>query len=201
MASSSPPRHRRPRSALAALAAGGLPALLVALLGPLLAACSGAAAQVQLPAKTAVTKSAALPAARPLSARQQVVAAISGYSAAMTTAFDSRSPAQVRQLLRPYLDRATISNALRAFGQAWGQHEVSYGRAIRHIIGVRISGTAAWVHDCDDTSNSGLAYGGTGQVVPGTLGSAHENLVTRLNLVNGHWLIGIQTIEDVPCHA
>jgi hypothetical protein len=35
--------------------------------------------------------------------------------------------------------------------------------------------------------------------VPGTLGTAEDNLVTRLDLVRGHWVIGIQTIEDVPC--
>lgn len=192
MTSSTPPRPGRLPSARAAL--------LAAFLTPLLAACGGAAAQVQLPAKVAATTSAP-PAVRPLTPRQQVAVAFSGYTAAMTAAFDSRSPAQVRQLLTPYLDKATISNAIRAFSQAWGRSEVSYGHAEHHILGVRIRGTAAWVHDCDDTSGSGLAYSGTGQVVPGTLGTPDENLVTRLNLVNGHWLIGVQTVEDVPCRA
>jgi hypothetical protein len=192
MTLSTPPRLGRLPSARAAL--------LAACLAPLLAACGGAAAQVQLPARVAATRSAP-PAVTPLTPRQQVVVAFSGYTSAMTAAFDSRSPAQVRQLLTPYLDPATISNAIRAFSQAWGQHEVSYGHAQHHILGVRIHGTAAWVHDCDDTSASGLAYSGTGQVVPGTLGSPDENLVTRLNLVSGHWLIGIQTVEEVPCQA
>ena len=191
MTSSSPPR--RGRLPL------GRAALLVACLAPVLAACGGAAAQVQLPAKAVATRSAA-PPAPPLTARQQVVVAFTGYTAAMAAAFDSRSAAQVRQLLRPYLDQATIANAIRSFSQAWGQHEVSYGHPEQHIIGVRIRGAAAWVHDCDDTSGSGLAYT-SGQVVPGTLGSPHENLVTRLNRVDGHWLFGIQTIEDVPCQA
>ena len=48
---------------------------------------------------------------------------------------------------------------------------------------------------------AGVLTVGTGQVVPGTLGSPDENLVTRLNLVSGHWLIGIQTVEEVPCQA
>jgi hypothetical protein len=103
------------------------------------------------------------------------------------------------RLLAPYLDAATVVNATRAFRQAWAKDEVSYGQVVRHIIGVRIQGTAAWVHDCDNTSDAGLAYAGTGQIVPGTLGTAEDNLVTRLDLVRGHWVIGIQTIEDVPC--
>jgi hypothetical protein len=173
--------------------------LLAACLAPVLAACAGAAAQVHLPAKVTAHQKPA-PAARPrLTSRQQVVVAFTGYTAAMATAFDSRSPAQVRQLLAPYLDTATIGNAVRAFSQAWAQNEVSYGHAEQHIIGIKIRGSAAWVHDCDNTSNSGLAYASTGQVVPGTLGSVGDNLVTRLNLVNGRWIVGMQTIEDVPC--
>jgi len=190
MTSSTPTRHGRLPSGKAALLAGCLV--------PLLAACAGAAAQVQLPAKVTATRSAAV-AQRPLTTRQQVIAAFTGYTSAMAAAFDSRNPAQVRQLLGPYLDTATISNAIQAFSHAWDQNEISYGSPQQHIIGVRITGSAAWVHDCADTSNSGLANARTGQVVPGTLGSPHDNLVTRLNQVGGHWFIGVQTIEDVPC--
>jgi hypothetical protein len=192
MTSSTPPPLGRPPLAVAAL--------LVGCLALLLTACGGAAAQVQLPAKVAATTSAHPATQAPaLSPRQQVVFTFSRYTSAMAAAFESRSAAQVRLLLSPYLDKATISNAVRAFSQAWGRSEVSYGHAEHHIIGVRVQGSAAWVHDCDDTSGSGLAYSGTGQVVPGTLGSPDENLVTRLNLVNGHWHIAVQTVEDVPC--
>ena len=76
---------------------------------------------------------------------------------------------------------------------------MSYGSVVQHIIGVRVQGTKAWVHDCDNTSDSGLANGRTGQVVPGSLGTADDNLVTRLNLVDGHWMVWVQTIEDLPC--
>jgi hypothetical protein len=164
----------------------------------LLAGCTGAAAQVRLPAKVAATSSTTT-SQRPLTPRQQVASAYAGYTAAMAAAFNSRSPAQVRQLLRPYLATATISNAIQAFSQAWSHNEISYGHVVQHVIGIRIAGNAAWVHDCDNTSDAGLAYGSTGQIVPGTLGSAEDNLMTRLDLVGGHWVIGIQTIEDVPC--
>lgn len=176
-----------------------LVALLAACLAPVLAACATAAAQVHLPAKAVVTASPAARASTPQTPRGQVIAAFTGYTGAMAAAFDSRSPARVRLLLRPYLDRATISNALQAFRLGWQQNEVSYGHAVQHIIGVKILGGTAWVHDCDDTSNSGLAYAGTGQVVPGTLGSSEDNLLTRLDLVGGHWHVSIQTVEDVPC--
>jgi hypothetical protein len=177
----------------------GRTVLVIACLAPLIAACAGAAAQVRLPAKTQPTAAAAAPAPQRLTPRQQVIAAFTGYTTAMAGAFDSRSPAEVRQLLSPYLDAATIANAVRAFSQAWRQNEVSFGQPEHHIIGVRIQGSAAWVHDCDNTSKSGLEYAGTSQIVPGSLGTVDDNLLTRLNLVGGHWVIGVQTLEDVPC--
>jgi hypothetical protein len=179
----------------------GLAVLAAACLAPLLAACAGAAAQVNLPAKTQATTSAAASAPQRLTPRQEVISTFTGYTAAMAAAFDSRSPAEVRQLLGPYLNAATIANAVHAFGQAWRQNEVSFGQPVQHIIAVRVQGSAAWVHDCDNTSKSGLEFAGTGQIVPGSLGTVDDNLLTRLNLVDGHWVIGVQTVEDVPCSA
>jgi hypothetical protein len=173
-------------------------AFLAACLASLLAGCSGAGAQVQLPVKPAASAAAA-PAAVTLTPRQQVMAAYTGYTSAMATSFDSRSPARVRQLLSPYLDAATIKNAIGAFSQAWARNEVSYGQVVQHIVGIKVQGAAAWVHDCDNASDSGLEYAATGQIVPGSLGISDENLVTRLNLVNGHWMIWVQTVEGVPC--
>jgi hypothetical protein len=187
-----PARAARPRLWLAALGLG---------LVPLMAACAAAAPPVHLPARAArpPAKAAAASDQRPVSARQQVVAAFLGYTTAMTDAFNSRSVAEVRQLLRPYLDAATVRNAIKAFGQAWSKDEITYGQVQRHIISVRIEGSAAWVHDCDNTSNSGLEYASTSQIVPGSLGTADDNVVTRLNRVHGHWVVYVQTIEDLSC--
>ena len=176
-------------------------ALVAACAAPLLVGCAPAAPAVHLPptVKTPSAKAAAASAQRTLSPRQQVIAAYLGYTTAMTDAFNSRSPGKVRQLLKPYLDAATVRNAIHAFSQAWAKDEISYGRVERHIIGVRIHGTAAWVHDCDNTSESGLEYASTSHIVPGSLGTPHDNLVTRLNLVRRRWVVWVQTIEDVPC--
>jgi hypothetical protein len=177
-------------------------AVIVACLVPLLAACAATAPLVHLPAKPKPphpAKAAAATIQESLSPRQQVVDAYLGYTNAMTNAFNSRSAAEVRRLLGPYLDAATVRNAIRAFGQAWAKGEINYGQVQRHIIGVNVEGTAAWVHDCDNTSNSGLAYASTDQIVPGSLGIPDDNLVTRLNLVRGHWVVYVQTVEDVSC--
>jgi hypothetical protein len=176
-------------------------ALVAAFGALLLVGCAPGAPAVHLPprAQTPSARAAAASAQRTLSPRQQVIAAYLGYTTAMTDAFNSRSPDRVKQLLKAYLDAATVRNAIHAFSQAWAKDEISYGRVERHIIGVRIHGTAAWVHDCDNTSGSGLEYATTNQIVPGSLGTPHDNLVTRLNLVRRRWVVWVQTIEDVPC--
>jgi hypothetical protein len=166
---------------------------------PLLAGCAGAVADVHLPAKGQNARTVAHSAPPPQTASEQVVAAYTGYTAAMAAAFASHSPARVGELLRPYLDAATIRNSVGAFRRAWAVGEVSYGQVVQHIIGVRVQGRAAWVHDCDNTSDAGLQYARTGQVVPGSLGISDDNLVTRLNLVRGHWEVWVQTVEDLPC--
>lgn len=173
--------------------------LLAACIVSLLAACTSTNGRAHLPAKAPAAVTASASTSPRLPRRQQVIAAYVGYATAMAAAFASRSPAMVRQLLGPYLDAATIRNAIAAFNRAWANGEVSYGRVARHIIGVRIHGAAAWVHDCDDASNSGLAYASTGQPVPGTLGTPDEDIVTRLNLVRGHWMVAVQTVEDLAC--
>jgi hypothetical protein len=176
-----------------------LPAVLLSCAGLLLAGCAGAAAQVQLPARPSATPTATAAAVGSQSPRQRVLATYAGYTTATTQAFGARSAPRVRQLLDPYLDPATVRNFISAFRQDWAKNEVTYGRPVRHILSVRIQGSAAWVHECDDTTESGLAYAATGQVVPGSLGIPDFNLVTRLNLAHGRWMIGVQTVEDVPC--
>jgi hypothetical protein len=94
--------------------------------------------------------------ARTASPRQRVIRVFTGYTAAMAGAFSSRNPRRVHELLSRYLDPATIRNVIRTFSQAWSHDEISYGRPEDHIIGVRIQGATAWVHDCDNTSRSGL---------------------------------------------
>jgi hypothetical protein len=174
--------------------------VLAAVLGALLAGCAGPATSVQLPPKATAANST--PVSRPrLSPRQQVIAAYRGYTSAMAAAFDSRSAPDVRRLLRHYLDTGAIDSAVRAFSKAWAKDEISYGHVVQHILSVKIRGTAAWVHDCDNTSGSGLKYARTGQVVPGSIGIPDSNVVTRLNRIHGYWQVYIQTVEDVACKA
>jgi hypothetical protein len=45
----------------------------------------------------------------------------------------------------------------------------------------------------------GLLNAATGQAVPGSAGIRHDNVVTRLDLVGGHWLVQFQLVEAVPC--
>jgi len=166
---------------------------------PLLAACSGAAAQVHLPPQAGPAGPVAVSGPAPGTSRQHVTAALAGYTAALASAEASRDPAQARRLLRPYLAANRIGGLVSAISIIWARGESFYGHDDLHILTVQISGQRAFVHDCDDTSAMGLDYESTGQPVPGTAGVNRANLVTRLDSVHGHWLVESQLPEDLPC--
>jgi hypothetical protein len=188
-----------PRSWQAAPRTWRVPALLAACLAPALAACSGAAAQVQLPAKAAAATPAESGPPAALTPRQQVIAALAGYATALGQAEQSRSGAAARRMLRPYLAANRIGGLVQSVSTIWARGDAFYGRDVLHVLTVRIEGRRAFVHDCDDTSGMGLEYAASGQSVPGSAGVAHENLVTRLDLVRGRWQVESQLPEDVPC--
>jgi hypothetical protein len=177
----------------------GVPALLVACLTPALAACSSAAARVQLPARAAVPVSAAPGPPAGLTPRQQVIAALTGYAAALGQAEQSGSGAAARRLLHPYLAANRIGGLVRAISTIWARGDAFYGQDVLHVLTVRIEGRRAIVHECDNTSGMGLKNAASGQAVPGSPGVAHDNLVTRMELARGHWLVQSQLPEAVPC--
>jgi hypothetical protein len=193
-----------PRSRQAAPRIWRVPALLVACLAPVLAACSSAASRVQLPATAAAPVSAEPVSAAPgpppaLTARQRVIAALVGYTAALGQAEQSRSSAAARRLLHPYLAANRIGGLVRAISTIWASGEAFYGQDVLHVLTVRIEGRRALVHECDNTSGMGLENAVSGRAVPGSSGVAHDNLVTRLELARGQWLVESQLPEDVPC--
>jgi hypothetical protein len=171
--------------------------------------CARPLAQVRPPARvtasTMVGASATVIAPSTSSAqalrtpRQQVLAALAGYTIALGRAEDSRSNAVARELLGPYLAAEKVDGLVTAIAAIWARGEVFSGQDIRHVSSVTIVGQHAVVHDCDNTSGMALVDIATGQIVPGTSGTLRANLVTRLNLVSGHWLVQFQLLEDVPC--
>jgi hypothetical protein len=188
------------RTALTAATVGPVPkpaAVMVLAACTVLTACSGAAAGVQLPARPIMP--AAITSSTALTPRQQVIAALTGYTAALSRADKSRSRPAARELLRPYLAASRIAGLVEAVSVIWARGERFYGTDVVHVSSVSIEGRRAFVYDCDDTSGMGLENSVTGQTVPGSVGVPRDNLVTRLDLVRGRWLVAFQLVEDVPC--
>ena len=130
-----------------------------------------------------------------------MVAALTGFTTALGQADRSRSMSIARKLLAPYLAASRIGGLVRAMSAIWARGDRFYGTDVLHISNVRLEGRRAFVHECDDTSGMGLDDSVTGQIVPGSAGVPRDNLVTRLDLVRGHWLVAFQLVEDVPCSA
>lgn len=184
-------------------AAGSRPgaAVVVATVATALVACSEAASPVRLPARPPAGTSPVAATSVAASPRQQVIAALTGYTVALGEAARSRNAAKAGALLRPYLAASQIDGTVQTMSTIWAKGEVFVGEDVLHILSVTVTGTTAFAHDCDDTSAMGLEDAAAGTVVPGSVGVPHLNLVTRLGLVRGHWLVQSQLIEDVPCTA
>jgi hypothetical protein len=174
-----------------------------------LTACSGSPGPVRLPARPPAAHAAGgLAAAHAAgvstpatSVAAQVIGAFTAYTIALDEADKSRNAAVARSLLRPYLAASRIDGLVQAMSSIWSQGQLFYGQDVLHISSLSVSSGRAFVHDCDDTSGMGLEYAATGQAVPGSAGIARENVVTRLDLVGGRWLVQFQLIEDTPCAA
>jgi hypothetical protein len=187
------PRHAAPSGRHRVAAAAALALVLVVLAG-----CGGTAASVRLPAKPRAATSA-VPSAAAGSPRQRVIAALVGYTAALSEADKSRNAATARRVLQPYLAPSRIAGVVETMSGIWAKGEVFFGQDVLHVLSVTVSGSSAFVHDCDDTSGMGLDARATGQLVPGSAGSPALNIVTHLALVGGRWLVQFQLVEDVPC--
>lgn len=183
-----------------------LAALIVALTGLVMASagCAGPLAPIRLPFRAVATSAAistspATTASSLMTPRQQVLGALAGYMTALGQAQDSRSGAVARELLRPYLVADRVDGVVLAMMAIWARGESFDGQDIRHVSNVTVVGRYAFVHDCDDTSRMALVDIATAKIVPGSSGTSRANLVTRLDLVGGHWLVQFQLLEDVPC--
>jgi hypothetical protein len=189
-----------PRSSQTAPGARRVPALLAACLACALTACAGSAPPVRLPAKSAAAVAhTALGRPTTLTPRQQVISALAGYVTALSQAEQSRSRAAARRILRPYLAADRIGGLVQSVSGIWARGDAFYGQDVLHVLSVRVERRRAFVHDCDNTSGMRLQYAASGQTVPGSSGVAHDNVVTRLELVRGRWQVESQLPVDVPC--
>jgi hypothetical protein len=130
-----------------------------------------------------------------------VIDARTSYTVAVGAAERSGSATEARELLRPHLAADRVDALVQTMSSIWAKGEVFYGQDVLHILRVNVTGSTAFVYDCDDTSGMGLKYASTGRVVPGSAGSPDMNLITRLDLAGGAWLVQFQVVVDQPCTA
>jgi hypothetical protein len=163
------------------------------------AGCGGQQA-VNLPHKAAAQQEAPAAAAShaPLTSRQQVIAAYTGYWQALGQALDTRSAPQARAILARYVPAAGIPSLVSGFETDWARGEIQYGSPVPHIQSVQITGSHAAVHDCADFSHAGLQDASTGQVI-GSLGDSRVNMISTLVRSHGRWLVSNQVPVVIPC--
>jgi hypothetical protein len=136
--------------------------------------------------------------------RQEVIDAYLAFWSASSEAENAGDAAAARAILAPYVAPSYIGYMITGMQSAWAKDEVSWGAGVEHIqsvtVGTLNSGEqTAVVKDCQDDSHDGLANVRTGGLVPGTLGSADQELYASLSLINGRWLIEQVTFVGDTC--
>jgi predicted small lipoprotein YifL len=170
-----------------------------------LAACGANGTLVSLPPmQSSAPAATASASAAPTSAKQAVIDAYMAFWRASSQADKTDSPTRAQADLAPYVTSTYISFMISGMKSAWAKGEVSWGTSVEHIQSVIVATLSsgeqtAVVRDCQDDSHSGLANDLTGALVPGTLGSAEQELYTSMGLVNGHWLIEQVTFVGETC--
>jgi hypothetical protein len=178
-----------PRRALS-----GLPVILaIAVTG------CGAQPTVALPAKSPQLTAPTALSGQTLTARQQVLAAYIGYWRAFAAAMSSQNAARARAIMAPYEPAGAIAQTVKADQRVWAAHETGYGNAVPHILGIRLTGHRALVHDCLDLSHFGAQNMRTGRVVPQSFGLPHLNCYVTVIRIGGRWLVTNMQPVEVPC--
>jgi predicted small lipoprotein YifL len=180
-------------------AAAGLTAIAA------LAACGSSAPTVSLPPKQSdAPVAAASSSAAPTSAKQAVIEAYMAFWPASSLAEKTGNATKAQAILAPYVASTYITYMISGMQSAWAKGEVGWGSSVEHIQSVIVatlnSGEqTAVVKDCQNDSDSGLASAQTGALVPGTLGSAEQELYTSMGLLDGRWLIEQVTFIGDTC--
>lgn len=198
--------RRRASSPLArcrpALLSGGAAGLAAA---ASVTACGASAPHVNLPPKQPSSPTRAAPSvAAAKSAKQAVISAYLSFWPASDQAEKAGNATAARAILARYVDPNYIGYMISGMQSAWSKNEINWGASVEHIQSVTVAtlnsgGQDAVVKDCQDDSHDGLASRQTGALVPGTLGSAHQELYSSLSLVNGQWLIEQVTFVGSTC--
>jgi hypothetical protein len=189
---SCPAARHRAREAIPAGAIAIVPAVLVL---ALLAGCS--ARGTVLTARTSRLGPAA--AAPSPAAAAQVITAYTAYFPALTAA-EPQPQAKAAGTLAPYAAQPYLGHVLAQMAWYQAHGEVAWGYFVPHVTSVQITGSQAVVRDCQDASNAWLVSTTTGEVIPGTAGSARTYLVATLARGGGErWRLTFLAYVGGPC--
>jgi hypothetical protein len=87
---------------------------------------------------------------------------------------------QVKSTLQKYSTGAYLDFQARQIVSSRANNQEPWGKVIRHIGQIGVTGGKATVHDCQDASGAGLADTRTGKLIAGTRGPKQRNLIAYL---------------------
>lgn len=107
---------------------------------------------------------------------------------------------QVRSTLQKFSTGSYLGFQVRQILSARADNQEPWGKVIRHLGQVQVSGGKAMVHDCQDASGAALADSRTGKLIAGTRGPKQRNLIAYLvRGGDGQWRVYSLKQFKEPC--
>lgn len=194
-------RRRRPADDAGLWRAARVVASMTALLT---AGCGGHRTTVTLPSEP---ESAPLssPSISTTPSRQTaddtVASAYKAFLAAANRAITA-PPQQARSILQDYATGDFLEFQIRQVAVHQQAHEEPWGKSIVHITQLRIDGSTATIHDCQDDSMAGLADRRTHLLIDKSRGRANQNLIaTMMRGDDGKWRVTGLRLHQSVCRV
>ena len=132
-------------------------------------------------------------------AAAQVIAACTAFFPVLAAA-EPEPQVRAAALLAPYAAQPYLGHVLAQMAWFRARGQVFWGTLIPHVTSVQITGSQAFVRDCQDVGNAWLVSTVTGEVIPGTVGSARTSLVATLARGGGErWRLTLLAHAAGPC--
>jgi hypothetical protein len=173
VAQSNPGRASRPRRHYRLLAAVSIAGL------SLTAGCGHEGARVTFPTVTPQASPPAGSSSASPTAQGAVKAAYLAFWDASERATQAPDD-QVKATLQKYSTGSYLDFQTSQIISARKNNQEPWGKVVRHIGLIGVTGGKATVHDCQDASGAGLADTRTGKLIAGTRGPKQRNLIAYL---------------------
>ncbi|MUN35371.1 hypothetical protein [Actinomadura litoris] len=150
----------------------------------MLSSCGSNEKAAALPSLTRPTR---MPASTPSAHDEEEVKKAYTATISLLDHVDSLPIAVRKQQLSQFMGEPQLSRVLGGIQKNQSENHASYGKIVTHIRSLEITGNSAILHDCQDSSRTGLLDVTSGKKI--NRGVKEERVKAHLSRDSGRWIV------------